>query len=72
MKMKVDNKRHASVVELKERDKAVQVVLQGHAVTAKHLSYLIPTGAWRVNGFILTGRGQGDRERSAQQVGSSG
>ena len=44
MKMKVDNKRHASVVDQKKRDKAVQVVLQGHAVTAKHLSYLIPTG----------------------------
>lgn len=55
MKMKVDTKRHASVVDQKKRDKAVQVVLQGHAVTAKHLSYLIPTGELKNLFSVFTG-----------------
>lgn len=44
IKMRVDSKQHAAMMEQKKRGTAVQVVLQGHAVTSKHLKYLIPAG----------------------------
>lgn len=48
IKMKVDNKRHASVVEQSNNNrKALQVVLQGHALTSRHLNYLVPSGEER-------------------------
>lgn len=50
--MKVNSKRHAAMLDRKERDAALQVVLQGHAITIRHLSYLIPTGEY----LIPTGR----------------
>ncbi|CAM9805903.1 unnamed protein product, partial [Pylaiella littoralis] len=42
IKMKVDTKRHASVLDLKDTGRAVQVGLQGHAIKSKNLKYLIP------------------------------